>query len=141
MYHQPLGVEESKIGQRPVLLTSERGRIAIDAKLLALWKFAIGKDLTTILVEFEGQDASNDEIRAGLACLVEAGLLLREHEGEQPKDLEEVAGPLISIVIVAHNSQEWLPDCLNSITKQNYQPIEIMRESSNATSRSSRSTD
>jgi len=125
MYLQPPGVEETKIDRRHVLSTGEGGKIAIDAKLLALWKFAIGKDLSTILVEFNEWDVSQNEVRAGLSCLVEAGLLLSEQD-RQPEDSEMVSGPLVSIIIVALNSQEWLTECLYSVGQQTYQPIEIL---------------
>lgn len=125
MYSKPPGVEESKIGQRPVLSTGEGGKIAVDAKLVSLWKFALGRKLTTILDEYKEWDTSKDEIRAGLSCLVEAGLLLR-NQRDDTEEIDKLSGPIISIIIVAYNSREWLPDCLDSITKQNYQSIEII---------------
>jgi GT2 family glycosyltransferase len=125
MYLQPSGVEESKIDQRSVLSTGEGGNIAIDSQLLALWKFAAGKDLASILAEFNDSDVSHNTVRAGLSCLVEAGLLLREQD-RQPDAYELVSGPLVSIIIVTHNSQEWLTECLDSIGQQTYQPIEVI---------------
>ena len=100
--------------------------IAIDTHLLALWEFAKSKSLETIAEDFYPGKFPPAEIGASLACLAEAGLLLREPETESfSGQLESAAGPLVSIIIVGHNSLEWLPECLESIGRQTYEPIEV----------------
>jgi hypothetical protein len=103
MYHLPPGVDLSEIDGRPVLSTEQGGQIAIDQKLLALWKTAIDKDLPAILAAFKEQGKNDKEIRAGVSCLAEAGLLKRGEAKESPARVER-SGELVSIVIVAHNS-------------------------------------
>ena len=125
MYRLPPGVEETKVDQRSVLSTEQGGKIAIDPELLSLWEYAIDKDLPAILSDFHPQEFSQNEIRAGLSCLVEAGLLRREVNGSS-EEVFEASGSLVSTIIVAHNSQEWLVDCIDSIVKQTYHPIEII---------------
>lgn len=125
MYRLPPGVEKSEIDGRPVLSTEQGGKIAIDGKLLALWETAIGKDLSAIIDQYQGQGVDDNEIRAGVACLVEAGLLQREEIRE--KSLSgEISGLPVSIVIVVHNSLEWLEECIESIRSQTYQPLEVL---------------
>lgn len=125
MYHIPTGVEQSEIDRRPVLSTGQGGMIAIDRKLLALWKIANGKDLPAIFDHYQGQEVNEKEVSAAVTCLVQAGLLQREeNEGSTPP--VERTGPLLSIVIVAHNSLEWLEGCIPSIVEQTYHPLETI---------------
>jgi GT2 family glycosyltransferase len=127
-YLIPPNVKENRIDHRPVLATEQDGKIAVDVQMLSLWKFASGRNLETILAEFHPGEINPDEIRAGLTCLVEAGLLQREPESKSEPRIqkEEISGPLVSVITVAHNSLEWLPACLDSIAVQNYQPIELL---------------
>jgi GT2 family glycosyltransferase/glycosyltransferase involved in cell wall biosynthesis len=125
MYHLPPGVDLSEIDGRPVLSTEQGGQIAIDQKLLALWKTAIDKDLPAILAAFKEQGKNDKEIRAGVSCLAEAGLLKRGEAKESPARVER-SGELVSIVIVAHNSLDWLGECFASLHRQTYQPLEIL---------------
>jgi GT2 family glycosyltransferase/glycosyltransferase involved in cell wall biosynthesis len=126
-YHHPKNTKLSRIGNRPVISTEQDGKIAVDLQLGYLWEFANEKDLGTILKEFKPGQHEPDEIRAGLACLAEAGLLKREPVVE-PDDSAPpgVATSQVSVIIVAHNSLEWLPDCFSSISNQTHNPIEII---------------
>ncbi len=81
-YQQPSGIKIHN-QERPLLSTPQGGRIALDAVLFSLWQQANGRELKEIL-DFPVPGASPDTIRAALACLVEAGLLVRlEEQGEQ----------------------------------------------------------
>ena len=82
IYRVPKDVQASKLHNRPVLSTQEGGLIAIDTTMLALWEYADGKDLSEILVNYQIHEANSDMIRAGLACLAEAGLLNRSQESK-----------------------------------------------------------
>ena len=127
LYHHPDGVEAIRIDDRPVLTTRQGGKIAVDRRILALWNYADGKKFETILAEFNPGSYPAGEIQAGLACMAEAGLLLREIKTEpEEKFLENAAGPLVSIIVVLHNSRDWLPDCLESISRQTYMSIELV---------------
>jgi GT2 family glycosyltransferase len=125
VYYIPENVRVNKLQNRPVLSTQEGGLVAIDTTLLSLWQYANGKDLSAILAGFQTPEAYPDLTRAGLACLAEAGLLKRSQEvkGSSSKAL---TGALVSVVIVAYNSREWLGECLPSLSVQTYSPIEVV---------------
>ncbi|UCD97625.1 MAG: glycosyltransferase, partial [Chloroflexota bacterium] len=113
------------IDGRPVISTVEGGQVAVDQVILNLWQFADGKTLPEILGDYPDSEVTQDEIRAGLACLTEARLLIRDRE-EVVDEAEEKTGSLISIIIVAHNSRDWLEDCLESIFQQTYKNLEVV---------------
>jgi GT2 family glycosyltransferase/glycosyltransferase involved in cell wall biosynthesis len=124
-YSVPPGVSLTRINRRPVLTTEHGGLVAIDAKLLALWELVEGKDLATILTNFNDDKVDANEVRAGLACLAEAGLIQRKDRRE-PETHNVVTGPVISIIIVAHNNLDWLQECIPSLVGQNYETLEIL---------------
>ena len=125
VYRKPDGVHVNKLQNRPFLTTKEGGRVAIDTTLLSLWEYADGKDLSEILVGFQAKESNSDLTRAGLACLAEAGLLDRNLESQE-RVFKTLTGPLVSVVIVAYNSLEWLEECLPTLSAQTYSPIEIV---------------
>jgi GT2 family glycosyltransferase/glycosyltransferase involved in cell wall biosynthesis len=125
MYRIPPGVEKLEIDRRPVLSTGQGGKIAIDQHLLVLWQRANGENLLEIAAEFQEQGVPEQEITAGLACLVEAGLLSQEENVASPSKSQGPAA-LISVVIVTHNSLKWLEECIASIYHQTYIPAEIL---------------
>jgi len=47
---------------------------------------------------------------------------------QEPQEcsFKALTGPLVSVIIVAYNSQEWLGECLPSLSAQTYSPIEIV---------------
>ena len=124
-YRIPEGVQATRLQDRPLFTTPQGGRVAADARLLSLWEYAGGRSLTEVLENFTAQGISPDTIRAGLACLAEAGLLCRDSEIE-PRPLAAGSGPLVSAVIVAYNSREWLAECLPSLFNQTYTPLEVV---------------
>ena len=67
-----------------------------------------------------------DQVRAGLACLAEAGLLTRSGEASRSEDYPHMTGQLVSAVIVNYNSLEWLSQCISSLSSQTYAPLEII---------------
>jgi GT2 family glycosyltransferase len=133
-YQQPSGIKIHN-KERPLLSTPQGGRIALDAILFSLWQQANGRELKEIL-DFPAPGASPDTIRAALACLVEAGLLVRlEEQGEQGELFLEQGelfleqkkiGGLVSAVIVGYNSREWFEECLSSLFSQTYSPLEVI---------------
>ena len=125
VYSIPKDVRVNRLHNRPVLSTQEGGQVAIDTTLLSLWEYADGKNLSEILAGFQTREANSDVTRAGLACLAEAGLLKRSQEPEG-RSLKAFTGALVSVVIVAYNSRDWLGECLPSLSAQTYSPIEIV---------------
>ena len=125
-YRIPPGVRAEYLKSRPVLATSSGGRVVVDYQLLQLWEAAEGRDLDEILTSFKFVPVPSREVRAALACLAEAGLLLREGDIQTNKAHVPVEGELVSAVIVGYNSREWLETCLSSLKRQNYSPIEII---------------
>ena len=77
-YQHASGVRPGTLGQRPVLSTPQGGKIALDSSLLSLWEHADGRTLPEILDGFQAPYATPQTIKAGLACLAEAGLLCRK---------------------------------------------------------------
>ena len=126
-YCVPAGVQLSHAHNRPLLSTPEGGKVALDAALLALWQYANGRSLPEIERGFQADFASPHTIRAGLACLAEAGLLRREAVLPPAAPAAgPVSGPPVSAVIVSFNSREWLQECLPSLFEQTYAPLEVI---------------
>jgi GT2 family glycosyltransferase/glycosyltransferase involved in cell wall biosynthesis len=126
-YRTPVQVEKSVIDGRPVLSTPQGGKIAIDATLLSLWEYAPERTLEEVLASFQAEYASQHTVRVALACLCQAGLLLRDGSlGSAQPSLERVKGPKVSAIIVGYNSREWLAECLPSLLAQTYAPIETI---------------
>jgi GT2 family glycosyltransferase len=124
-YRIPEGVEASTLHNRFILSTPQGGRVAVDALLLSLWKYADGRPLHEILTHFRAEGTTSVTIRAGLACLTEAGLLGRDRESVA-RPFKQMAGPLVSVVVVAYNSRQWLDECFSSLFSQTYTPLEII---------------
>ena len=127
-YYAPQGVTALAVRGRPVLTTAQGGRVSIDPLVLALWRRAQGRTLDEVLASpgLPGP-ARNDEIRAALACLAEAGLLQRDGAGSPPASPAPVIrGELVTAVIVGYNSRTWLERCLPSLLAQSYSPLEVI---------------
>jgi GT2 family glycosyltransferase len=113
------------------LTTEQGGKIILDQWMLDLWNKAGGKSLEE-LVELHPQPGGEPQLtRAALACLAEASFLQRvgpPHEKPVPQKNSGLAvvGPLVSIIIVSHNSRDWLAVCLSSIRRQAYSPLEVI---------------
>ncbi len=154
-YKNPPQVHLSWLQGRPLLSLPEGGRVALDRTMLSLWQAADGHSLDEILASRGAQALPVEPVRLAIACLVEAGLLLREEaephitatlkpfsapEADTGQALIPTASsPLssasengggrksaVSAIIVAHNSQDWLDDCLKSLLAQNAPPQEVI---------------
>ena len=116
---------------RPILSTLEGGKIVLDTTMLSLWQIANARTFADISSQFRAVMASPLTVAAGLACLVEAGLLFRVNSVlEEPADQQFSSSPLVptsvSAVIVAYNGVNWLPICLKSLASQTYSCKEII---------------
>ena len=126
-YQKGEGVCVTSLGRRPVFVTPQGGRIASDPRLTALWEGIDGQSLEEILDRVRESGESRRETLGALACLAEAGLIRRDPPQEPPKqEPPSGSGLLVSVIIVGYNSREWLVDCLPSLTRQNYSPLEII---------------
>jgi GT2 family glycosyltransferase len=95
--------------------------------MLSLWDFADNHNLEQIIANFMEKNFDPLKVRVGIACLVEAGLLVRDEKKiSSNKDHELITGSQVSIVIVGYNSREWLELCLHSIYAQDYEPMETI---------------
>jgi len=97
----------------------------VDHKLLALWKLASGKTLPEVLAGSSSQGTSEKVIKSAMSCLVQAGLLERTNSNKESQIIETVAKK-VSIIIISHNSRNWLEVCLPAVRDQNYSPIEVI---------------
>jgi GT2 family glycosyltransferase/glycosyltransferase involved in cell wall biosynthesis len=109
--------------RHPIVEYAEGGRLYLDQKLLDLLDAAHGCSLDEILRLPHGSKISVDMMRAAIACLAEANLLLR-NQPQEPQPVKIVKGGLVSAIIVTYNAGLWLKICLESIFAQTYQPIE-----------------
>lgn len=125
-YRKAEGLLQERIAGRQVLVDRKGGKIVIDPFILSLLEDADGKEINEIIEFFRDSPYSEIQIRFVLACLAEAGLLLREGETNKGVGSLTVHGELISIVLVSHNSLDWLKLCLPSLEAQTYSPIEVI---------------
>jgi GT2 family glycosyltransferase/glycosyltransferase involved in cell wall biosynthesis len=126
IYRAPEGVSARELAGRPLLSTPQGGLVAVDGTLLSLWKLADGLDLEELVRTFRTDGANSAAIRAALACLVSAGLLVRDGEKPESQKTALATGVLISVVIVSYNSRVWLRECLCSLAQQAYSPLEVI---------------
>jgi GT2 family glycosyltransferase len=124
-YRIPEGVQAAELQDRPLFTTPQGGRVATDERLLSLWEFANGKSLGEVIQDYPAEGGNPDAVRAGLACLAEAGLLCRDAP-DKPDSPVTGNGPLVSAVVVAYNSREWLAECMPSLLDQTYSPLEVI---------------
>ena len=110
----------------------------LDRAMFALWQMADGCELEQIVTRFRKKESDPSLVRAAVCCLAEAQLLARNLETEGPDVSLEMNGPLVSVVIVSYNSQDWLTDCLNSVLAQTYSPLEIVVIDNHSSDHSSR---
>jgi GT2 family glycosyltransferase len=125
-YKIPEGVIEIATKHHPVLSTKQGGGVTLDRHMLTLWRSAGENELNELIKEFEIKGFSEVEVRAGLLCLTQAGLLSRQGENEDELEHRFVEGELVSIVIVSYNSLKWLEACISSILSQTYSPLEVI---------------
>lgn len=125
-YHTPPDVLSGLLKNRPLLSTSQGGHVALDKRLLTLWQSADGCDLNEVINNFQEKDIDPEEIKAGLACLAEAGLLLRSEESPPVSSPNSSSDEMVSVVIVNYNSLNWLKECLPSLSTQTHQPLEVI---------------
>lgn len=125
-YNIPAAVRVASLVPRPLLTTPDGGRVALDPVLYSLWQHANQRGLDDIVSTFPSARGDPLAIRAGLACLAEAGLLFRSADSIREKNCVDIISTKVSVVIVAHNSQEWLPECFASLAAQSFSPLEII---------------
>jgi GT2 family glycosyltransferase/glycosyltransferase involved in cell wall biosynthesis len=125
-YSIPEGVRETNLNGKEALTTLQDGVVVIDRMLLEIWRMADKKTLSDLHTKFVTSSFPSETLMSALACLSEAGLLIRDQQEEAPQPSRKVAGRLVSVVIVTADSLEWLDTCLHSIYSQTYQPVEII---------------
>ena len=125
-YKIPPGIKLTKNVPHPVLSMRQGGGVALDRYLLELWQSADGTELNDLINDCEFNGIPEVEVRAGLLCLAQSGLLARKGEVELKLEREPVEGDLVSIIIVSFNSRNWLSGCLSSVLDQSYSPFEVI---------------
>lgn len=109
-----------------MLSTPEGGSIAVDKSLLTIWKAAHGNSAEDVQNLLKNEKFEPFEIRVALACLAESGLLERDQNVQPEEKYENYQGKLVSVIIVSHNSRDWLEMCLPSLETQTYSPMEVI---------------
>jgi GT2 family glycosyltransferase len=125
-YRIPTGVELIKSNEQILLSTQEGGRVMVDRTVLKLWQAADQHDLPEILAGFGASMSDPLQIRAGLACLAEAGLIEREGYSRRQPAIYRAGDERVSVVIVSYNSTTWLEGVLDSLHAQTQTPFEII---------------
>jgi GT2 family glycosyltransferase len=126
VYNIPLGVQATRVKNLPVIVNQNGGKIVVDNQMISLWRAADGKSIFDLRKYAQDESLPIETVQLALACLAEAGLLEREGVEGLKEDWLNLQGELVSVVIVSHNSLEWLKPCLESILNQTYSPIEII---------------
>ncbi len=126
LYQTPQGVYEIKTSSHPVLSTKQGGRVALDRRLISLWRSAGGNELDVLIKELSDTGVPEIETRSALLCLAEAELLTRVDETKTEVEYAHTEGELVSVIIVSFNSREWLKSCLPSLNAQTYSPVEVI---------------
>ncbi|OGO28951.1 MAG: hypothetical protein A2Z16_05100 [Chloroflexi bacterium RBG_16_54_18] len=127
IYKHPSKVNQKTVNNHPVLSTAQGGLIYTDRKVIDIWNAAATDPSLTTGVPFPTNQERDIFAQAVLGCLVEAGLLQRQSDEQHPSP--KIAGPsgfLVSVIIVCHNSLDWLKICLPSLKAQQYSPIETI---------------
>ena len=134
-YHHAEGVRPDPLHGRPALALPREGRVAVDDDVLRLWTIANGKELSAILQTWPGTPGDATFVRAGIACLAEAGLLERREGAQRVKPPRGAApppsGPSVSAVVITHTTQ-WLEGCLGSLVAQRYTPLDVILVDNNS---------
>lgn len=125
-YRKAKDLIKETISGKLVLANQKGGKIVTDPFLLAMLEDADGKKTGEIIDHYRESGYPEIVLRFVLACLAESGFLLRNEETIDEKNVLAVQGELISVVIVSHNSLDWLQLCLPSLELQSYSPIEII---------------
>lgn len=125
-YHIPEGVRPSQDGKTTLLSMPSGGRVIIDRLLYSVWQHANGKTTDELLSSDQKLVRTKLQMRAALACLAEAGLLLRQEQAAPTSNPSSSSKPLISAIIVSYNSREWLKTCLPSLLAQTHSPLEVI---------------
>lgn len=115
------------LANRPLLPTAQGGAVAVDARLLDIWRYAQGRTLPEVVEHFGY--LPYEGVRAALACLAEGDVLTRgQREPLQRASVpvENTEGARVSVVLVSFNSRSWLETCLSSLKMQTWQPLEII---------------
>lgn len=110
-----------------MLTTPQGGLVWVDRLVLDLWKAAQGRTLEEVLQVFRPRHSTESQARAGLACLVQAGLLRR---ADDPTPGSSTPAPIVSeqvsAILVGFNSRAWLEDCLAALFAQTCPPYETI---------------
>ena len=109
-----------------MLTTPQGGLVWIDRLVLDLWKAAQGRTLEEVLQVFRPRHSTESQARAGLACLVQAGLLRRAGDPAPDSTPAPIVSEQVSAILVGFKSRAWLEDCLAALFAQTCPPYETI---------------
>jgi len=130
-YCWPSAVKPITVQGRPALSLPQGGCVIVDRVVLRIWEQAHQRTFEELLAAAPQLPAVDElGMRAILACLAESGLLeragdsLHSSPASPPEGLR--SAPLVSVILVSHNSRAWLSGCLSSLLSQTYPDLEIL---------------
>lgn len=127
VYRPSPSVNLQEFKNRPVFSTEQGGLIFTDRAVAQLWSAVADSSLLHKQGQYSADIEHDQFTRAALACLAEAGLLERiERKPQAPVHHEKPEGGLVSVIIICHESLDWLKICLPSLAAQSYSPLETI---------------
>jgi GT2 family glycosyltransferase len=130
-YYHPRG-SGSATGDGYRLGSPQGGWVAVDEALSQLWRVAHQRSLSEIADELgEASPIPSHLLQPSLEVLRAAGLLGPEFvrpivSVETLTNDAEMPHPLVSVIIVNRNGRSHLEDCLESLARQTYEPLEVI---------------
>jgi GT2 family glycosyltransferase len=119
-------IKQETIRNHPALRTKQGGLVLLDNALIDLWRISDKKRLEEIIRDYQSTKISPFETRAALACLAEAGLLLREPGLGNNQTQALPTDVLVSAIIVGFNSRAWLEKCIPGLLSQTLPNVEMI---------------
>ncbi len=112
-------------GDPPRATLPEGGTVWLDGRLAGLLRRADGRSLDDVLAGIVREDLTPLVLRAGLACLAEAGLLERTGAAAA-REAGPTRGPLVSAVVAGCRGPAAEARVVDSLRGQTHAPIEVI---------------
>lgn len=126
-YCHPAAVMQKQLNKHLGFSTTQGGFVYSDCTVHDVWQNAITQSALITGDQADTHPQGNLFTMAALACLSEAGLLLRLAQEDRPSPGGYFpTSKLVSAIIVSHNSLEWLKANLPALLNQDYSPSQTI---------------